>query len=117
MRFISTKTFFLKSIPLEALPLLAENHALSPSFKLWLLALITSLLLVGKTSFLSLFWLIFAQAYTSPDTNPIPMALTLPNVTGASKNTNPDKAIGSLLRAPTIEYVVDEVTRTHHAEV
>lgn len=45
------------------------------------------------------------------------MAETLGKVTGASKKTRPEIAIGSLFRAPTMEYVVDEVTRTHHAEV
>ncbi len=30
---------------------------------------------------------------------------------------SPLSAMGSLLSAPTMEYVVDEVTRTHHAEV
>jgi len=51
-----------------------------------------------------------------PLTNPIKIALTLPNVTGASKKTKPLIAIGNLLRAPTMEYVVEEVTRMHHAE-
>lgn len=45
------------------------------------------------------------------------MADTLGMVTGVSKKMRPDTAIGSLLRAPTMEYVVDEVARTHHAEV
>jgi hypothetical protein len=52
-----------------------------------------------------------------PLTKPTNIAETLGMVTGASKKINPDTAIGSLLRAPTIEYVVEEVTRTHHAEV
>lgn len=52
-----------------------------------------------------------------PLTKPTKIADTLPKVTGASKNTRPLTAIGSLLRAPTMEYVVDEVTRTAHAEV
>jgi hypothetical protein len=51
-----------------------------------------------------------------PLTNPIMIAVTLPKVTGAEKNTSPLTAMGSLLRAPTIEYVVDEVTRMHQAE-
>ena len=80
---------------------------------LWLLALIV--LVVGRVS--GFFCGIFAYAYTRPLTNPMEMALTLPNVTGASKNIKPATAIGSLLRAPTIEYVVEEVTRTHQAEV
>jgi hypothetical protein len=45
------------------------------------------------------------------------MAETLGMVTGASKKIKPETAIGSLLRAPTIEYVVEDVTRTHHADV
>jgi hypothetical protein len=44
------------------------------------------------------------------------MAETLPKVTGAEKKTRPLIAIGSLFRAPTIEYVVEEVTRIHQAE-
>lgn len=60
--------------------------------------------------------LTLAQAYTIPLTNPMMMAETLPNVIGALKKTRPLTAIGSLLRAPTIEYVVEEVTRMHHAE-
>ena len=58
-----------------------------------------------------------ANAYTIPLTKPTPIADTLGRVTGASKKISPLKAIGNLLRAPTMEYVVDEVTRTHHAEV
>jgi hypothetical protein len=38
-------------------------------------------------------------------------------VTGAEKKINPLNAIGSLFKAPTMEYVVEEVTRTHHADV
>ena len=45
------------------------------------------------------------------------MAETLGNVTGASKKTRPEMAIGSLFKAPTMEYVVEVVTRTHQAEV
>ena len=48
---------------------------------------------------------------------PTPIAETLGIVKGASKKTRPLRAMGSLLRAPTIEYVVEEVTRTHHADV
>jgi hypothetical protein len=51
-----------------------------------------------------------------PLTNPMMIADTLPKVTGALKKTKPLTAIGSLLRAPTIEYVVEEVTRMHQAE-
>ena len=69
---------------------------------LWLLALTG--LEVGKIPTFGLaFCLIFATAYTIPLTNPTRMADTLGKVTGASKKTNPEMAIGSLLRAPTIE--------------
>lgn len=47
---------------------------------------------------------------------PIIIAVTLLNVAGSPKKTMPDTAIGNLLSAPTIEYVVDDVVRTHHAE-
>jgi hypothetical protein len=52
-----------------------------------------------------------------PLTKPTNIADTLGIVTGASKKIKPDTARGSLFSAPTIEYVVDEVTRTHQAEV
>lgn len=52
-----------------------------------------------------------------PEINPTAIAETLGNVTGASKKTKPLTAIGNLLRAPTIEYVVEDVTRIHQAEV
>lgn len=61
--------------------------------------------------------LTFASAYTIPLINPTPIAETDGIVTGASKKMRPLSAIGSLLRAPTMEYVVEEVTRTHQAEV
>jgi len=48
--------------------------------------------------------------------NPRIIADTLPKVTGAAKKTKPLIAIGNLLRAPTIEYVVEDVTRMHQAE-
>jgi hypothetical protein len=48
--------------------------------------------------------------------NPIMIAETLPNVTGAEKKMRPLMAMGSLLRDPTMEYVVEEVTRIHQAE-
>lgn len=48
-------------------------------------------------------WRSFPQVYTMPLTNPTKMAETLPNVIGALKKTKPLTAIGSLLRAPTIE--------------
>lgn len=47
---------------------------------------------------------------------PIAIAVTLANVAGSPKKRMPEAAIGSLFNAPTIEYVVDEVVRTHHAE-
>ena len=61
--------------------------------------------------------LTFASAYTIPLMNPTPIADTDGIVTGASKKMRPLSAMGNLLRAPTMEYVVDEVTRTHQAEV
>lgn len=35
---------------------------------------------------------------------------------GASKKIKPDKAIGNLFKAPTMEYVVEEVTLIHQPE-
>lgn len=61
--------------------------------------------------------LTLARAYTIPEMNPTAIAETLGAVTGASKKIRPLIAIGSLLRAPTMEYVVEEVTRTHQADV
>lgn len=58
-----------------------------------------------------------ATAYTMPLIKPTAIAETLGTVTGASKKIRPLSAIGSLLSAPTMEYVVEEVTRTHQAEV
>ena len=52
-----------------------------------------------------------------PLTKPTNIADTPGIVTGASKKIKPETAIGSLFSAPTMEYVVEEVTRTHHAEV
>lgn len=52
-----------------------------------------------------------------PLTKPTAIADTLGIVTGVSKNTSPLNAMGNLLSAPTMEYVVDDVTRTHQAEV
>lgn len=51
-----------------------------------------------------------------PEMKPIKMAETEPKVKGASKKTRPEIAIGSLLRDPTMEYVVEDVTRMHQAE-
>ena len=84
-----------------------------------MLALIGAGLVVGSPPPILAFadCLTFASAYTIPLMNPTPMAETDGIVTGASKKIRPLSAIGNLLRAPTIEYVVDEVTRTHQAEV
>jgi len=71
---------------------------------------------IGSDIFAAALCLTLAQAYTMPLTNPIIIADTLPNVTGASKKIRPLTATGSLFKAPTMEYVVDEVTRMHHAE-
>lgn len=85
---------------------------------LWLLALIGAGCEVGRTLVFAFFpSCILATAYTMPLTKPTKIAETLGMVKGASKKMRPDTAIGSLLRAPTIEYVVEDVTRTHHAEV
>lgn len=51
-----------------------------------------------------------------PLTKPMTMADTLPNVTGAAKKMIPLMAIGSLFSAPTMENVVDDVTRRHQIE-
>jgi hypothetical protein len=58
---------------------------------------------VGRTFFGFEESFIFATAYTMPLTKPTKIAETLGIVTGASKKIKPDTAIGSLLRAPTIE--------------
>ena len=71
---------------------------------------------VGKTLADFSFGRTFDQAKTMPLTKPMKIAETLPKVTGALKKMRPLTAIGSLLRAPTIEYVVDDVMRMHHAE-
>lgn len=88
---------------------------LRPSLLLFALALIGTL--VGNIPCGAFFSVAFATAYTMPLTNPTKMADTLGIVTGASKKTNPETAMGSLLSAPTIEYVVDDVALTHHADV
>ena len=84
-----------------------------------MLALIGAGLVVGSPPPILAFavCLTFASAYTIPLINPTAIAETDGIVTGASKKIRPLSAIGNLLRAPTIEYVVDEVTRTHQAEV
>lgn len=74
-------------------------------------------LVVGRTLSLLLLDHTFDSAKTSPETNPTKMAEQLASVTGALKNTSPEIAIGSLFNAPTMEYVVEDVTRTHHALV
>lgn len=81
----------------------------------WLLALTT--FDVGNTVLGFELSLIFDTVYTIPLTNPMKMAETLGIVTGASKKISPETAIGSLFNAPTMEYVVDDVARTHQAEV
>jgi hypothetical protein len=80
------------------------------------LALRTGLFVVGRDELLRCRSITIAQVYTMPLTKPRKMAVTLPNVMGALKKIRPLTAIGNLLRAPTIEYVVDEVTRMHQAE-
>jgi hypothetical protein len=94
----------------------AAFYDLRLSLILWLLAE-SGKLCVGRLSLGLLLCLTLARAYTIPLTKPTKIAETLPNVTGASKKMRPLMAIGSLFNAPTIEYVVEEVTRTHHAEV
>ena len=90
---------------------------MNESLALWLLALIGGFE-VGRTPVFGLDdCLTFANAYTIPLTKPTPMADTLGSVTGASKKISPLKAMGSLFKAPTMEYVVEDVTRTHHADV
>jgi hypothetical protein len=42
-------------------------------------------------------------------------AVTEKNVTGALKKIMPETATGNLLSAPAMLYVVEEVTRRHHA--
>ena len=92
---------------------------LNESRALCMLALIGPGLLVGSPPpiLACADCLTFASAYTIPLTNPTPIAETDGIVTGASKKMRPLSAIGNLLSAPTMEYVVDEVTRTHQAEV
>jgi hypothetical protein len=90
---------------------------LKPSRILWLLALIGGFE-IGKMPVFALeLCFTLAKVYTMPLTKPTPMAETLGNVMGASKKIRPLRATGSLLRAPTIEYVVEDVIRTHQADV
>jgi hypothetical protein len=49
-----------------------------------------------------------------PATKPMKMELPLVMLSSSPKNKIPLKANGSLLRAPTILYVVLEVARIHH---
>ncbi len=80
------------------------HHDLKLSLMLWLLALIGGAFDDGKIPILGLeLCLTLETAYTMPLTNPTKMADTLGMVTGASKKMRPDTAIGSLLRAPTME--------------
>lgn len=93
-------------------------HDLNESLALCMLALIGGFV-VGKVMPIFAFadCLTLAIAYTIPLMKPTAIAETPGIVTGASKKIRPLSAIGNLLRAPTMEYVVDEVTRTHQAEV
>lgn len=91
------------------------SYELAASRLLCELALITGRD-VGKDILFMAVCLTFAQVKTMPLTKPIAIAETLPKVTGASKKTRPLTAIGSLFKDPTIEYVVDDVTRIHQAE-
>ena len=50
------------------------------------------------------------------DKVPMMIAPTEKIVAGVPKKMRPDSATGSLFNAPTMEYVVEDVTRTHHAE-
>ena len=92
---------------------------MNESLALCILALIGCEFVVGSPPpiFACVDCLTFASAYTMPETNPTPIAETPGIVTGASKKMRPLRAMGSLFRAPTIEYVVEEVTRTHQADV
>lgn len=54
---------------------------------------------------------------THPARKPIPIALVELSVTASPKKTMPLKARGSLLRAPTMLYVVLDVARMHQAVV
>jgi len=76
---------------------------LKPSRILWLLALIGGFE-IGKMPVFALeLCFTLAKVYTMPLTKPTPI--------------RPLRATGSLLRAPTIEYVVEDVIRTHQADV
>lgn len=86
------------------------------SFSLCSFAFTASWFVVGKDIFAFADSTTLAHAYTTPLTKAISTAETLPNVTGALKKMKPLTAMGSLFRAPTMEYVVDEVTRMHQAE-
>jgi len=79
------------------------------------LALMTGLW-VGKAFLFTCDCRTLAHEYTRPLMKPIMIADTLPKVTGALKKMRPLIAIGSLFKAPTIEYVVEDVTRMHQAE-
>jgi hypothetical protein len=92
-------------------------HDLKLSFMLWLLADRTGFDFGKLPVALDALCFTLAHAYTSPETNPTAIALTDPKVQGASKKIRPLMAIGSLLIAPTMLYVVELVTRTHHADV
>lgn len=78
-------------------------YDLKESLALWLLALMGAFVVGSPPVFGFDPCLTLAKAYTIPLTKPTAIAETLGIVTGASKNMRPLKAIGSLLRAPTIE--------------
>ena len=80
------------------------SHDLKESLALWLLALIGPGFVIGSDPSLAcVCCFTLARAYTIPLTKPTAIADTLGSVTGASKKTRPLTAMGSLLRAPTME--------------
>ena len=103
---------FSSSLPPSSDTLSQPSYDLSESRILCALALVVGNgpLLLSRS-----FCHTLATVYTTPLTNPTNSALTLPTVTGASKKMSPLMAMGSLFSAPTMLYVVDEVTRTHQA--
>ncbi|CAI4410348.1 CRE_HP_G0096950.mRNA.1.CDS.1 [Saccharomyces cerevisiae] len=71
---------------------------------------------VAARAFCCCIFFCLATAYSRPDRNPRKIEKKDKKFFGASKNTNPANAMGNLFKAPTIEYVVEEVTRTHQPE-
>lgn len=98
----------------SALALIGQD--LKESMALLLLALTSGRFVIGRPDAFCCDCFIFAIAYTIPLAEPMAIAETLGRVTGASKNIKPLTAMGILLRAPAMEYVAAEVTRTHRAE-